>query len=76
MTTHPNAIRTLSLDLPGGRVLHLALSCGPDGLPSDLTIAAGDRGDLPMLALCAGASIPAGAVPILRDVLAELEAEA
>jgi hypothetical protein len=68
-------LRVLTVPLPGGRVLRIALSLDEHGEPVDLCIAAGFR-DAPMpRALAEGLSVPASALPALRDALAALDAQ-
>ena len=64
-------LRTLDLELPGGRLLRLALSFDADGHPEDLVIACGFPGRR-LLDLSEGVNLPAGSLPALRDALAEL----
>lgn len=65
-------LRTMRIELPGNRVLRLALSLDEHGAPADLTIGAGFESDPPLRVLGAGVCLPASALPELRDALAEL----
>jgi hypothetical protein len=66
-------LRTLKIDLPGNRVLRLALSLDEHGQPVDLTIACGFATDAPLRVLGSGVCVPAAALPELRDALQEIE---
>lgn len=65
-------VRLLSLDLPGNRRLHLALTMAADGTPGDVTIGCAFASESPLRALAEGPCIPAEAMPALRDALATL----
>lgn len=65
-------MRTARIELPGNRVLHLALTFDHDGAPADLCIAAGYASDAPLRLLGSGVNVPAGALPALRDALTDL----
>lgn len=73
MNLTDQTLRTMRIDLPGNRVLRLALSLDGDGAPTDLTIASGFESDPPLRVLGSGVCVPASALPELRDALAGLE---
>lgn len=72
MNLTDQTLRTMRIDLPGNRVLRLALSLDEHGEPESLTIAAGYADDAPLRVLGSGVCVPASALPALRDALAEL----
>jgi hypothetical protein len=65
------SVKTLDLELGGGRVLRLCLSLDADGGPEDLAIVA-TFGPPTMRDLAEGATVPASCLPALADALAEL----
>jgi len=72
MNLTDTTLRTMRVELPGGRVLRLALSVNGHGEPVDLTIGCGYASDAPLRVLGAGICVPASALPELRDALSEL----
>ena len=74
MNLTDTTLRTLRIELPGGRVPRLALSLDEHGEPVDLTIAAGFADDAPLRVLGAGVCVPASGLPELRDALRGLVA--
>lgn len=67
-------MRTLRLELPGNRTLHLCLTLDDHGAPADLTIGAGYASDGMLRVLSSGVCLPAECLPELRDALASLGA--
>lgn len=64
-------LHRMRVDLPGGRVLHIALVF-EDGAPADLLITAGPESAGLRELLSEAVSVPAAALPVLRDALASL----
>lgn len=67
-------MRTLRVELPGARALHLCLTFDDGGAPADLVLGAGYASDAPLRVLSSGVCLPAMCLPALRDALASLEA--
>lgn len=72
MNLTDTSLRTMKIDLPGGRCLRLALTFDRDGAPADLCIGCGFTSDAPLKVLASGLNVPASALPQLRDALAEM----
>jgi hypothetical protein len=66
-------LKRISLPLPGGRLLHVALVYDVDGNAEDLVLAAGFPGSSGLRELAEGLSVPASSLPALRDSLEQLE---
>lgn len=67
-------MRTMRVELPGARALHLCLTFDDAGEPADLCIGAGFASDNVLKVLSEGVNVPAKCLPALRDALASLEA--
>lgn len=67
-------MRTLRVELPGARALHLCLTFDADGEPADLVLGAGYASDNTLKVLSEGVNVPAQCLPALRDALASLDA--
>lgn len=73
MALNETRLRMMAVPLPGARVLRLALLLDDDDSPVDLTIAAGFDSDAAMRVLGSGVTVPASALPALRDALVSLQ---
>lgn len=71
----PNELRmrTMRVELPGGRALHLCLTFDDEGAPADLVLGAGYSSDNVLKVLSDGVNVPAMCLPALRDALASLQ---
>jgi hypothetical protein len=69
---HDLHISTLTLPLPGGRHLFVAMTRDEQGGAEDLIIAAGYDGQDALRTLNSGVNLPASVLPALRDALEEL----
>lgn len=67
-------MRTLQVELPGNRTLHLCLTFDVEGAPADLVLGASYASDNALQVLGDGVNVPAACLPALRDALAELDA--
>ena len=76
MATNDLRMRTLRLELPGNRALHLCLTLDDEGAPADLTIGAGFASDNVLRVLSGGVCLPAECLPALRDALSTLQPDA
>ena len=68
-------MRTMRVELPGGRALHLCLTFDDEGGPADLVLGAGYASDNALKVLSEGVNVPAVCMPALRDALSTLQAD-
>jgi hypothetical protein len=68
-------LRTLTLALPAGRVLHIALVFDAAGEPEDIVLADGFEGGTGLRELSKGLCIPASVLPGLTGAFAALHGD-